>query len=95
VDPVTPITPANSSTQSGDAVGYRFGTLQVSVTKSGNTISGITMLMSGATGGRQQAFPTLISWAIAANGSNFNNYSGATYTTAAFKKSLDSALAKF
>jgi uncharacterized protein with FMN-binding domain len=95
VDPAPPVDPATSNTQSGDAVTYRYGTVQVSVTKTGGSISGITMLMSGATSGRKQAFPTLIDWAIAANGSNFSNYSQATFTTAAFKKSLDTALAKF
>lgn len=95
VDPAPPVDPATSNTQSGDAVTYRYGTVQVSVTKTGSAISSITMLMSGATSGRKQAFPTLIDWAIAANGSNFSNYSRATFTTTAFKKSLDTALAKF
>jgi uncharacterized protein with FMN-binding domain len=81
--------------QSGDAISYRYGTVQVSVTKSGSSITEITMLQQGATGGRKQVYPTLISWAKAANGSNFSNYSGATFTTDAFKLSLDSALAKF
>lgn len=65
------------------------------VTKSGNKITDITYLQKGATGGRQAVFPDLVSMALAANGSNIGNIGGATFTTNAFKQSLDSALAQF
>lgn len=89
--------PTNSSgtTKNGDAVPYQFGTVQVSVTKSGGKISAVNMLQSGATGGRQAAFTYLVDLAIQANGTSFGNLSGATYTVDAFKQSLESALAKF
>jgi uncharacterized protein with FMN-binding domain len=48
-----------------------------------------------ATHGRQSAFSPLVQAAIAANGTNFGNLSGATYTTDAFKQALESALGKF
>jgi uncharacterized protein with FMN-binding domain len=53
------------------------------------------MLLANATKGRDAVFSYLIQYAIDANGSNFANVSGATYTTDAFKQSLDAALAKF
>jgi uncharacterized protein with FMN-binding domain len=76
-------------------VHYQYGTVQVSVTKSGGKITAMAMLQEGATDGRQAAFPYLIELATKANGSSFGNLSGATYTTTAFKQSLESALAKF
>jgi uncharacterized protein with FMN-binding domain len=90
-----PPTNTSGTTKNGDAVPYQFGTVQVSVTKSGGKISAVNMLQSGATGGRQAAFTYLVDLAIQANGTSFGNLSGATYTVDAFKQSLESALAKF
>jgi len=93
--PVTPVTPA-TVTKTGDAIRYRFGTVQLSVTEdSSGTITSITTVQAGATGGRQSAFSSLKASAVAAQGSSFGNISQATYTTQAFKDALDSALAKF
>jgi uncharacterized protein with FMN-binding domain len=85
----------SGNTQDGSVVQSGFGTVQVQVTKSGGKISDITMLLANATKGRDAVFSYLIQYAIDANGSNFANVSGATYTTDAFKESLDAALAKF
>lgn len=82
-------------TKNGDAVESGFGTVQVSVTMSNGKITAINLLQANATHGREGAFPYLVQYAIAANSANFSNLSGATYTTTAFKKSLESALAKF
>ena len=96
VDPgTTTTTPTTGGSKTGAAIGYRFGTIQVSVTKSNGSITAIDLVQAGATGGRQTAFPRLVAEAINANGSSFGNLGGATYTTAAFKQALDSALAKF
>ena len=96
---VTKAPPANpgasGNTQDGSIVQSGFGTVQVQVTKSGGKISDVTMLLANATKGRDAVFSYLIQYAIDANGSNFANVSGATYTTDAFKQSLDAALAKF
>jgi uncharacterized protein with FMN-binding domain len=86
---------ASGTTHDGSAVRYQYGTVQVSVTKSGGKLTAVNMLQEGATDGRQAAFPVLIDLATQANGSSFGNLSGATYTTDAFKQSLESALAKF
>ena len=69
--------------------------VQVSVTMANGKITNITMLQANASHGRDAAFPYLIQYAVAANSANFANLSGATYTTNAFKQSLESALAKF
>ena len=86
---------ASGTTKDGSAVQYRYGTVQVSVTKSGGKVTAVNLLQEGATGGRQAAFTYLADLAVQANGSSFGNLSGATYTTDAFKQSLESALAKF
>ena len=86
----------NSGPQSatGDAVNYEYGTIQLSVTTDGSKLTDVGLVQADATGGRQGAFSYLVSDAISANGSNFANLSGATYTTDAFKQALDSAISK-
>lgn len=82
-------------TKSGSVEDSTFGMVQVEVTRANGKITQITMLRAEATHGRAAAFPYLIQYAIDANGSNFGNLSGATYTANAFKRSLEAALAKF
>lgn len=91
------VNPPSSSTKTiaGSAVQSGYGMVQVQVTKTGSKITDVTMLQANATKGRSGAFSYLVQYAIDANGSNFANISGATYTTDAFKASLDAALAKF
>jgi len=90
-----PAPAATSTTKTGSAISYRYGTVQVSVTKANGKITAVNLLQQGATGGRQGAFPYLVQYAVQANGTSFGNLGGATYTTDAFKQSLESALAKF
>ena len=82
-------------TKTGSSVSYRYGTIQVSVTKTDGQITAVNLLQAGATGGRGQAFDFLVQYTVDAQGSSFGNISGATYTTAAYKQSLDAALAQF
>ena len=84
----------SSKTATGDAVESGFGQVQVKVTKTNGKITAVEMVQANATNGRESAFPTLIQAAIDSNGSSFGNLSSATYTTEAFKKSLDSAISK-
>jgi uncharacterized protein with FMN-binding domain len=93
---------SGTGTQSGqdqtvqsDPVQYQYGTVQVEVVRSAGKITAVNMLQTGATAGREQAFPALVDAAIQAQGSGFGNLSGATTTTEAFKQALDSAIAKF
>jgi uncharacterized protein with FMN-binding domain len=81
-------------TVTSDPIPYQFGTIQLSVTRKAGKISAIDIGQSGATNGREQAFPYLVDYAIKAQSSNFGNLGGATYTSAAFKKALDSAITK-
>ena len=90
-----PAPAATSTTKTGSAINYRYGTVQVSVTKANGKITAVNLLQAGATGGRQGAFSYLVQYAVQANGTSFGNLGGATFTTDAFKQSLESALAKF
>lgn len=87
-------TAAKSGSATGDAIGYRFGTVQLKVTETNGKIAAIDLVQSSATAGREQAFSYLVSDAISANGISFSNISGATFTTDAFKQALSSALSK-
>jgi hypothetical protein len=82
-------------TKTGTSIRYRYGTVQVSVTKTDGQITAVNLLQAGATGGRGQAFDFLVQYTVDAQGSSFGNISGATYTTAAYKQSLNAALAQF
>ena len=82
-------------TKTGTSIRYRFGTIQVSVTKTDGQITAVNLLQAGATGGRGQAFDFLVQYTVDAQGSSFSNISGATYTTDAYKQSLNAALAQF
>ena len=94
----TPSTPApatnTTKTATGDPIYYQFGTIQVKVKQVNGKLTTITYLQDQASAGRAQAFPYLVQYAIKANGTNFGNLSGATYTTEAFKQALDSATSK-
>jgi uncharacterized protein with FMN-binding domain len=90
-----PTTSVASTTKSGSAISYKYGVVQVKVTKKSGKISSISYLKKSATDGRSAVFPDLVVAAKAANGSGISNISGATFTVDAFKKALDSALAKF
>jgi uncharacterized protein with FMN-binding domain len=92
----TGTTPAasGSGTATSDDIPYQFGDIKLTVTKANGKITAIDYGTSSASAGRDQAFPYLVQYAIQAQGSNFNNLSGATYTTDAFKQALDNALAK-
>ena len=81
-------------TATGDSINYEYGTIQLSVTTDGSKITDVGLVQADATGGRETAFSYLVTDAISANGSNFGNLSGATYTTDAFKQALESAISK-
>jgi hypothetical protein len=86
-------TPADKIVTSDD-IPYQYGDVQLTVTRTNGKISAIDVGTSTATDGREQAYPYLVEYAIAAQGTNFSNLSGATYTTDAFKVALDNAISK-
>ena len=84
-----------ATTQKSSAISYRYGVVQVSVTKKNGTITAVKLNQATATKGRDAAFPSLVQATLDNNGTSFGNLSGATYTTDAFKKAVNNALAKF
>jgi uncharacterized protein with FMN-binding domain len=90
----TPAATKKDMTTTGDPVPYQFGTIQLSVTRKSGKITDIGLVQAQASGGRDQVFPALVQAGLSSQGSGFGNYSGATYTTQAFKQALDSAISK-
>lgn len=82
------------TTATGLSIESGYGPVQVQITSDSGKLTKIEMVRAISTGGRDKAFPILIAAALQANGSNIGTVSQATYTTDAFRKSLDSALAK-
>ncbi len=85
---------AADQTVQGDPVNYQFGTVQLEVVRKSGKISAVNLLQATATNGRQGAFSPLVQSALQAQGTNFGNLSGATYTVDAFKQALTSAISK-
>jgi len=92
-----PTTPPATVSHQSNAVNYRFGTVQLTVTKTGTKITDIAMDRAGATNGRAASFPYLISLALQSQNGSFDTsmMSGATYSTDAFMQALNNALGKF
>lgn len=82
-------------TKESDPIDYKYGTIQVSVTKKSAEITDVALLQGEATHGREKAYPILIEQTILAQGNNYGNLNGATFTTAAFKQAVENALNKF
>jgi uncharacterized protein with FMN-binding domain len=89
--------PATASvSQTGAAVPYKYGVIQLEVVKSGSSITAVNLIQSSTKGPDWAVVPGMLAEAaVNANGSNFGNVSGATFTTQAFKQALESALGKF
>jgi uncharacterized protein with FMN-binding domain len=81
----------------GDAVETHYGTVQVQITVKGTEITAVDVLQS-PTGPNQRysdfAVPTLTEQALAAQSADIAGASGASYTSAGFIQSLQSALAQ-
>lgn len=95
--PVTPPTaqPVVQVTFDSDVIAYKYGNVQISLTKTDGLISAVTMLQGDATNGRAEAYKILTDATIQVQGTSYGNVSGATFTTDAFKLAVESALAKF
>lgn len=98
--PPTTTTPATSRSATGESVNYIYGVLSVEVTASGSKISKVT-IGSINDGGNfrsvsidQAAIPQLEQQALSAQSANIQGVSGASYTSAGFRQSLQSALTK-
>jgi uncharacterized protein with FMN-binding domain len=92
--------PAAARSATGTLSNYSYGILSVKVTASGSKITNIA-IASIDDGGNprsqyidQQSIPLLEQEALAAQSANIQGVSGASYTSAGFQQSLQSALTK-
>ena len=83
-----------SGTFTGAAYQTPWGNAVASVTFTNGKITNVTMPQVPNSPPSQQAEPYLIQQAMAAGSANIQGVSGATYASAAFKSSLESAIAK-
>ena len=96
--PTTPAAPnpiPAELTLDSDVNDYKYGVVQISITKVGKEITAVQLLQGDATNGRDEAYKILIDATLQVQGTNFGNVSGATFTTDAFRKAVDNALLKF
>ena len=100
--PSSPTTtvPMGSRSVTGQAVNYNYGVLSVSVKVSGKKITNVS-IASLDDGGNfrsqsidQQSIPLLEQQAMQVQNANIQGVSGASYTSAGFAQSLQSALSK-
>lgn len=78
----------------GDELFYKYGSIQLQAVKAGGSLSEVIILKATVRGNEWAGVPAeLAQAAVAANGTKFANISGATFTSNAFRKSLESALA--
>jgi uncharacterized protein with FMN-binding domain len=94
-----PPRPGSGTTRTiaGQAVETRYGVVQVQVVVSGSTIRNVSLLQLTAYDDRSQqinqaAAPILLQETLAAQNSHIDTVSGATYTSAGYIESLQSAL---
>lgn len=91
---------AGPASATGPTVNYYFGTLAVTVTASGHKITNVTVSSLNDGGNSrsasidQYAIPILEQETMQAQSGNIQNVSGASYTSAGFTQSLQSALSK-
>lgn len=78
----------------GDSVDAQYGAVQVKLTVSGGKITKAETLQAPSSGPGGAAVPTLNQEAVAAQSADVDAVSGASYTSEAYKKSLQSAIDK-
>jgi uncharacterized protein with FMN-binding domain len=96
----TTAAPSASRSATGESVNYIYGVLSVHVTAKGSKISSVT-IGSIDDGGNyqsqsidQMAIPQLEQEALSVQSANIQGISGASYTSAGFRQSLQSALTR-
>jgi uncharacterized protein with FMN-binding domain len=88
---------ASGSTVTGDVVQTRWGPVQVALTVDGGTITAVDVPRYPDGNGRDQeinsrALPVLVRETLAAQSASIDMVSGATFTSAGYRQSLQSAL---
>ena len=79
---------------SSAVIEYQYGVIQVGITAEAGKITQVQMLQGDTGYGRGDTYASLINATISAQGTNFGNYSGATFTTEAFRDAVASAISK-
>ncbi len=95
----SPSSTATNHTIAGDAVQTQYGVVQVQVVVAGTKISNVSFLQLTAYDGRSEqinsdAAPILLQETLSAQSANIDTVSGASYTSAGYIQSLQSALDK-
>jgi uncharacterized protein with FMN-binding domain len=90
-------TPASTQSATGNDIGYRYGDIQLKVTRTGKHITLIDVVQNGAVDPRSAqinsiAVPMLTTQALDAQSSQIDGISGASFTSAAYSEALQSAL---
>ena len=90
---------STDGTWGGSTISTEYGPVQVSMTVSGGRITDVKVLKAPSEHFRstqinETALPTLRQRALTAQNANFDNVSGATYTSEGYKASLQSAIDK-
>lgn len=86
---------STDKTVRGEAVQYQYGVIELEVVRTGGKISAVNLIQAGTSGSEWAVVPDmLVEATLQAQGSGFGNISGATFTTEAYKQSLNSALAQ-
>ncbi|MEY9838073.1 FMN-binding protein [Streptacidiphilus sp. EB103A] len=88
---------AQARTITGTTVQTQYGPVQVQITVSGKRLTGTTLVQYPNSSGRSiqlaaSSLPVLTKEAVAAQSAKIDAVSGASYTSAGYKKSLQSAL---
>jgi uncharacterized protein with FMN-binding domain len=90
---------SQSAAATGEDVSYQYGDIQLKATVSGGKVTEVSVAKANVTDPRSEsideaALPQLREEALSAQSSQINGVSGASYTSAAYKQSLQSALDK-
>ena len=78
----------------GDAIDYRYGSVQLEITATNGKVESIVEVQATASPGYDQAFAWLNEQALISQNADFANVSGATYSSDAYRLALSSALSK-
>ena len=92
--PVEQVAEPIEKTVTSDLVTYEYGVIQIGMTAVDGTLTNVEVLQGDTSFGRDQTYAALVSATISAQGTNFGNYSGATFTTEAFRSAVANALGK-
>jgi uncharacterized protein with FMN-binding domain len=83
-----------TQTVKSDVINYQYGVVELEVTATAGKLEMINEVQATASNGWETAIPVLNQQALAAQGADFGNLSGATFISEAYKKALSNALAK-